>query len=45
MSKLRSPQNQNTIIKRAQGYEIAKKDLLQFLDGFKEAIDVEDRWA
>ncbi len=26
-----------------QGYEIAKKDLLEFLDGFKEAIDPSDR--
>ncbi|KAI3427025.1 hypothetical protein D9Q98_006967 [Chlorella vulgaris] len=27
----------------AEGYEIAKKDLLEFLDGFKEAIDPSDR--
>lgn len=26
-----------------QGYEIAKKDLLEFLDGFKEVIDPSDR--
>jgi hypothetical protein len=28
-----------------QGYEIAKKDLLEFLDGFKEAVDPTDRWG
>jgi T-complex protein 1 subunit zeta len=28
---------------RAQGYEHAKKATLEFLDGFKEAVDVEDR--
>ncbi len=26
-----------------QGYEIAKKDLLQFLEGYKEAADPADR--
>lgn len=29
----------------AQGYEIAKRDLLQFLEGYKEAADPADRCA
>ena len=29
----------------SQGYEIAKKDLLQFLEGYKEAADPADRWV